>query len=340
MYIRMDTKIMLKGLYILDTTAYNYIYGPQERQDIARYVDIYAPQQTSQSIMANLELLEKADVIFSGWHMPVMTQEFLDAAPNLKVVFYGAGSVKGFVTDALWERDIIITSAYAANAVPVAEYTFAQIIFCLKRLWHYTRKIRNEKTYTPLVADMPGTYGTKVGIISVGMTGSLVCNMLKGLSVDVFVYDPYATQELADELDVELCSMEYIFENCDVVSIHTPLLPETEGFITGGHIESMKPNSSLINTARGAIIREDEMIDVLLRRKDITAVLDVTQPEPPVSTSPLYEMDNVVITPHIAGSTGYECRRLGRYMADELRRYVENKPLKWALSQDRTAVLA
>ncbi|MFI4911584.1 MAG: hydroxyacid dehydrogenase [Sedimentisphaeraceae bacterium JB056] len=331
---------MLKGIYILDNSAFDYIYGPEEQQDIRKYVDICAPQQTRHSILENLELLKDVDVIFSGWHMPVLTPEFLDSAPNLKAIFYGAGSVKGFVTDDLWERDIVLTSSYAANAVPVAEYTFAQIIFCLKRLWHYTRKIRKQRSYIPLKADLPGTYGTKVGIVSVGMIGQLVCKMLRNMSVDVLVYDPYATEELSIELNAQLCSLEYIFENCDVVSIHTPLLPETENFITGEYIRSMKKNSSLINTARGALIREDEMIEALKERQDITAVLDVLCPEPPEPSSPLYDMDNVVITPHIAGSTAYECRRLGRYMVDELVRFVENRPLQWTISQEKAAVLA
>jgi phosphoglycerate dehydrogenase-like enzyme len=148
------------------------------------------------------------------------------------------------------------------------------------------------------------------------------------------------TDETAIELNVQPCSLEYLFANCDVVSIHTPLLPETENFINGELISSMKTNSSLINTARGALIREDEMIEVLQKRPDITAVLDVLHPEPPQPSSPLYDMDNVVITPHIAGSTGDECRRLGRYMVDELIRFVQNKPLQWAVTQERAAVLA
>jgi len=331
---------MLKGLYVLDGMSYNLIYGPEERKEIAKYVDIYARPQTSQTILVNPELLKDADVIFSGWHMPKMTRQFLDASPNLKVVFYGAGSIKNFITDEVWQRNIIITSAYAANAIPVAEYTFAQIICCLKRVWHHAIKIKNERNYLPLRAVVPGSYNSTVGIISAGMTGRLVCKMLQQLSVKVLVYDPYADLGLAEELNVELCSLEDIFKRSNVVSIHTPLLTETHGFITGKHIAMMKPDSSIINTARGALIRENEMIEVLKRRKDITAVLDVTSPEPPVNTSDLYTLDNVIITPHLAGSTGDECRRMGKYMTEELMRYVNNEPLKWAISQKRAHVLA
>src|SRR5690606_8819626 len=113
----------------------------------------------------------------------------------------------------------------------------------------------------------------------------------------------------------------------DVVSLHSPWLPETVGMITGDHFRQMKPYASFINTARGAIIREAEMIAVLQDRPDLTALLDVTYPEPPAPGSPLYTLPNVVLTPHIAGSMDMECRRMGRYMVDELQRFLHDEPL-------------
>jgi phosphoglycerate dehydrogenase-like enzyme len=95
---------MLKGLYILNRDAYEKIYNNETRLEIGRIVDIYAPPQTAESISRNLSLLARADVIFSGWGAPVMDEKFLKAAPNLKAVFYGAGSVKYFVTDAFWKE--------------------------------------------------------------------------------------------------------------------------------------------------------------------------------------------------------------------------------------------
>ena len=98
--------------------------------------------------------------------------------------------------------------------------------------------------------------------------------------------------------------------------------------ITGMHIASMKRGGTFINTARGEIVREREMIEVLIHRPDLQAVLDVTVKEPPDSDSPLYTLPNVMLTPHIAGSVGEECRRMGQYMLDELRRYVAGEPLR------------
>jgi phosphoglycerate dehydrogenase-like enzyme len=128
--------------------------------------------------------------------------------------------------------------------------------------------------------------------------------------------------------------MEELFVRSDVVSLHTPLLIETHGIITGDHFKSMKRGATFINTARGQIVREREMIDVLSDRPDLWAVLDVTNDEPPRPQSELYDLPNVVLTPHMAGSVGKECRRMGQYMVDELKRYLAGEPLKWVVTPE------
>lgn len=102
----------------------------------------------------------------------------------------------------------------------------------------------------------------------------------------------------------------------------------------------MKPYASFINTARGAIVNEDEMIAVLQNREDITAILDVTYPEPPTPTSPLYTLENVVLTPHIAGSENAECGRMGAYMLAEFKNYLHGKPLQWEVTKEKFDFMA
>lgn len=334
--------MMLKGLYILGEGNFEKIYGTEEQKEIARYVDIYAEPQTSQSVLQNPDLLADLEVIFSGWGGPKIDEEFLKLAPELKMLFYGSGSIKGIVTEAFWDRGVRITSAYAANAVPVAEYTLSQILFSLKRGWNFIRKIEEKghhihKNEFPTV---PGAYKSTVGIISLGMIGRMVCEHLKGFDVDVLAYDPFVKEEDADKLGVELCSLEEIFKKSDVVSLHTPWLKETEGMITGNHFEMMKENSTFINTARGAVVREEEMLKVLESRQDIYALLDVTYPEPPSKDSAIFDLPNVILTPHIAGSMDKECQRMGRYMLEELEKFLEDKPLKWEITKEKAAILA
>ena len=328
---------MLKGLYILGT--FELIYGPAEQADIASQVDIYAPQQTAASAAENPWLLAEAEVIFSGWGGPKIDADFLAAAPKLRMVFYGSGSIKATVTDAFWDRGVRITSAYAGNGVPVAEYTLSQILFGLKRGWYFALAMKRDKKHPPRPA-VPGAYGSTVGILSLGVIGRTVCRMLQPFDVKVIAYDPYASRQDAQDLGVELCSLEEVFRRSDVVSCHTPRLRETEGMIQGRHFASMKADASFINTARGAVVREEEMIEVLQSRPDIYAVLDVTFPEPPEPDSPLYTLPNVVLTPHIAGSMGNECRRMGRYMVEELQRYVRGEPLEWEITRDTAAIMA
>jgi phosphoglycerate dehydrogenase-like enzyme len=328
---------MLKVLYLLDTDAYDKIYGPSERIDIEELVDIYAPQQTQESILENPSVLAEADVILSGWGMAVMDEAFLVAAPNLKAVFYGAGTIRYFMTDAAWKRGILVTSSYAANAVPTAEFTLSQILFCLKRGWHFALTIKREGQYPPRDW-VPGAYGSTVGIITLGMIGRYVVELLRPFDVNVIAST--TDEEKAVELGIESCSLAEVFRRSDVVSLHTPWLPETEGMITGEHLASMKPNACFINTARGAVVRELEMIEVLRERPDLYAILDVTYPEPPEPDSPLYTLPNVVLTPHIAGSLDQESQRMGRIAVEELKRYLSGEPQQWAISREQAARLA
>jgi phosphoglycerate dehydrogenase-like enzyme len=332
---------VLKGLYILNEGAFKKIYTQRNREKIEEKVHIIAPPQTPLSIREHMSLLKQVDVIFSGWGGPVFNREFLESAPSLRAVFYGGGSIKPYVTEEFWERNILITSAYAANAVPVAEFTISQVIFCLKKGWQFVKSM--DKTgYTPRIseADVPGLYGTTVGIISLGMIGRRACELLKNFDLRVIAYDPFISVEHASKLNVELCSLEELFCQADVVSLHAPLLKETKGMITYEHFKLMKKNASFINTARGAIVREEEMIEALRERPDIQAVLDVTDPELPRPDSPLYTLPNVVLTPHIAGSISTECGRMGEYVVEELNRFLHMEEPLWGITREKAATMA
>jgi phosphoglycerate dehydrogenase-like enzyme len=226
---------------------------------------------------------------------------------------------------------------YAANAIPTAEFALSQILYALKRGWYCALAIKREGRYPPR-GPVPGAYGSEVGLISLGMIGSYVARLLQAFDVKVLAYT--SSEAKAASLGAQRCSLGEILQRCDVVSLHTPWLKGTEGMISGEHLKLMKPNATFINTARGAVVREGEMIEVLQQRPDLFAVLDVTYPEPPEPGSPLYTLPNVVLTPHIAGSLDNECRRMGRYALDELKRYLNGEPQQWAISREEAAALA
>ena len=283
--------------------------------------------------------LAVADVLFSTWGMPSLTPEFLEAAPALKAVFYAAGTVKGFVTEGCWKRDMVISSAWAANGVPVAEYSLATILLSLKRFWHFSRMMREGASGRGDLS-VPGCYHSKVGLVSLGAVGRATVRLLQPFELVLLAHDPFLPAEQAAELQVGLLSLEELFRECDVISLHAPWIPSTEGLITGKLISSMKPGATLINTSRGAVIAESEMIEVLRARPDLSAVLDVTYPEPPAADSPLRSLPNVTLTPHIAGSLHGECARMGSWMAAEFRRYLAGEPLRYRVTQSMLAKMA
>ncbi|HLR35615.1 MAG TPA: hydroxyacid dehydrogenase [Tissierellales bacterium] len=326
---------MVKGLFILDKKVIDQVYPPNIKKEIEELADIIASPLSRDEVYENKEILKDVEVIFSSWGGPKLDADFLEAAPNLKALFYAAGSVKKIVTDASWKKGIKVMNANEANAVPVAEYTLSQILFSLKNGWQMVRKVRKTKTYPDWPhANIKGAFGSTVGLISLSTVGRKVNELLKYFDINVLAYDPFVDEKEAKELNVELCSLEDIFKRSDVVSLHSPLLEETKGMIKGKHIASMKENRVFINTARGAIVKELEMINVLKERPDLTAILDVTYPEPPEKDSDLFLLDNVVLTPHIAGSEGEETGRMGAYMLEEFKRYLNGEELKWEVTKE------
>ncbi|MEN8663312.1 MAG: hydroxyacid dehydrogenase [Lentimonas sp.] len=325
-----------KALFALDPASLDIIYGPEERAKLEKLGDFYAAPQSPDSIKADLSVLEEAEVIFSGWGAPVMDEAFMAAAKNLKAVFYGAGSIRSFAKPAFWERDVLITTAADANAVPVAEYCVGTILLSMKNFWPLARGTRADEGWLAAahMREVPGNFRSTAGFISLGAIAKKTLNLLEPYDIKRLAYSTSLTVERAKSMKVDLASIDEIFQQSDVISLHTPDLPATKGMITGRHFEMMKPGSTFINTARGAVVNEAEMCEVLARRPDITAVLDVTAPEPPLPGAPVATLPNVVLTPHIAGSLGKECYRLGYFMQCEFERYLAGEPLQHIVTKE------
>jgi phosphoglycerate dehydrogenase-like enzyme len=321
-----------KAILLLPAWSRDRIYGPDGIAEISQLVDLTDCAELLDTLYALSPVLADTEVILSGWGMVTMNADFLDAAPRLKAVMYGAGSVRYFLTDDFWERDILLTSAWAANAIPVIEYTIAAITFGLKKVLLAADMTRREKTFkTP--AGTIGLYGAKVGIIGAGMVGAGVLQRLKAYEVETFCYDPHLCPHRARELWTTPMGFDEIFRTCDVVSLHAASIPATEHMITGAHFRSMKEGAVFINTARGRIVREDEMVEVLQKGK-IFAFIDVTDPEPPEAGSPLYTLPNVLLTPHLAGPEGAEVRRNGQHVIEELKRYLAGEGPRYPVTKE------
>jgi phosphoglycerate dehydrogenase-like enzyme len=271
--------------------------------------------------------LAEAEVLLTCWGATPLTAEVLDGAPRLRAVVHAAGSVKHHITDACWERGIAVTSAAGANALPVAEFTLAAILFAGKRVLQTAQRYAALRTDHDWLQELAGSgnYRRTVGIIGASRIGRRVIELLHPFDLDVLLYDPYVDAAEAARLGVRLASLDELCARSSVVSVHAPQLPETHHLIGAAQLAAMATDTTLINTARGSLIDEDALL-AELRSGRLHAVLDVTDPELPPVLSPLYELPNVLLTPHIAGSQGDELHRMADLALDEMERFASGRP--------------
>lgn len=285
-----------------------------------------------------------ADVenVFSTWGMPSMTEdEIAGLLPSLKAVYYAAGTVQGFARPFLG-RGVRVFSAWAANGVPVAEYAFSQILLANKGFFRAQRVMEAEgrDAGRNAVAGYPGNFEVDVGIIGVGMIGSMVAERLRSTALGAKAFDPFLPKERAEALGLKMVSLEELFATCQVVSNHLANNAQTRGMLGASLFRSMPRDATFINTGRGAQVVEDDLAAVLAERPDLTAILDVTWPEPPVAGHPFYSLPNCILTPHIAGSSGNEVRRMAEYMLEEFRLVAASRPARYEVTEAMLATMA
>lgn len=285
---------------------------------------------------------EDAEYIFSTWGMPAFTKEEVRTyLPSLKCIFYAAGTVKFFARGFL-EAGVRVFGAAAANAIPVAETATAQIVLANKGFFQTSRVYQKEQyaLSRQVLERCAGNFDTNVGIIGVGTIGKEVVRLLKQYRLNLFAYDPFLPDETAAELGITKCDLETLFKTCVTVSNHLADNRETRGMLTGKLFLSMPPYATFINTGRGAQVVESELADALKQRPDLTAVLDVTDPEPVRSGNPLYSLDNCILTPHIAGSQSREVHRMGELMVREYETYMKGDPCQHEITLEKLNTMA
>ena len=334
----------MKSIYLANNfSQIDYVYSEEIKDRLSELAEL-----SKENVFNKEQLLEApekfADVeyIFSTWSMPAMTEEEIaKCLPSLKAVFYSAGTVQLFARPFM-ARGVKIFSAWAANAIPVAEYTVAQIILACKGFFRAcTLASQNKrKEARTLSNSCPGNYGCKVGLIGVGMIGSLVAEMLKVYNHKVLAFDPFCSPEKAEKLGVELCSLERIFSECQVISNHLANNPQTVGMLNYDLFKLMKSNATFLNTGRGAQVVEPDLAKAMSEKPDAAAVLDVTFPEPIEAGNHLLALDNVYLTPHIAGSQADEVHRMAEYMEEEYKAFVSGKSTRYEVSEKMLETMA
>ncbi|MFK0153295.1 hydroxyacid dehydrogenase [Streptomyces sp. NPDC090493] len=277
------------------------------------------------------ETLARTEVLVTGWGCPVLDTAALDAAPKLRAVLHAAGSVKGFTTPEVWRRSIAVSSAAAANALPVAEYTLAMILLAGKDVFALRDLLRTRRAF-PYGGIVPGigNFHRRVGIVGASRIGRRLIELLHPHDLSVALADPYVDAAEAARLGVPLLPLDDLLRSSDIVTVHAPQTPETRHLLGARELALMPAGSVLINTARGALLDHDALAEEV-RTGRLTAILDVTDPEPLPADSPLFDLPGAFLTPHLAGSQGNELARLGITVVEEAGRLLTGAGLLHAV---------
>lgn len=257
-----------------------------------------------------------------------ITAAMMDAAgPNLKVIGKQGAGVDNIDLAAATERKIRVVYAPGQNAQSVAEMSMFLLLACARRHNYVDREFRsgNYKVRFGLT-DTFELKGKTLGLVGCGRIGRMLAEIAKnGFGMNIIGYDPFCTQEMMGDLLTLVPEQADVFKQADFISLHTPLTPETEHSIGMKQFKMMKPTASLINASRGEVVNEEELIQALQEHVFCCAGLDVTEQEPLPLESPLYSLDNVILTPHTAASTEQSVIRCCESVAHNICAIVDGK---------------
>jgi phosphoglycerate dehydrogenase-like enzyme len=278
-----------------------------------------------------LALLPQADGCLTSWGVAALDADVLAVAPRLRVMAHMGSSVKRFVSDAVWERGVRVTSAGPALAEDVAITTLGLMIVGMKRIWPLAEHVRQggwrESPYWPSRELRHKT----VGVVGASRVGRHLIRLLTPFQVHVLLFDPYISAEQAAEMGAEkVDELPTLLRRADILTLHAPSTPATHHLIDATGLALLKDDVLIINTARGDLVDEAALIDELSLGRFFT-FLDVTDPEPPALDSPLRRLPNVIVVPHLAGCIE-DCTHMGDMAVEELRRFFAGEPALYAIN--------
>lgn len=287
-------------------------YGSQDpslKTDLEEVVGEVVYNTTGKSLQSEQlqDMLKDVDGMIAG--LDDIDARALQAAPDLKVVArYGVG-INNVDLDAAAEQGIIVTNTPGANAVSVAELTIGLILNMLRPMLQAVRETKQ--------GDWPrykgfSLEGKTVGILGLGAIGKETAKRLAGFDCHIFAHDIYRDEAFASKYELEYAELEDILTRADIISLHLPLTPETEGLVDQDFITAMKPGAWLVNTARGELIQEDALVQAVKSGHLRGAALDAFRQEPPEKDSPLLSMKEILTTPHMGAHSDSAKNAMGR----------------------------
>ena len=320
----------MKIAFTLDTKYFKKLFTAKAVEELSKIAEISVNE--GEPTVENVKrVIKDADIAITSWGNTTLDKEILDECPNLKFVMHAAGSVKPIVSDDLWSRGIRVCASTKPLGEGVAETTLGFAIAACKNFFELNDIIHNGGYEKINVKEL---YEINIGVISAGFVGRHFIKLLQNFGVNVMLYDPFVTEERANEMGCTKATLEEVLRAADVLSIHAPSIPETNHMINKDTLAMMKKDAILINTARGSVVDENALYEHMKAGNLKYACLDVYDPEPILPENPLRTLKNVIMTPHIAGLAANGQLRIGAHCVEEIKRYLKNEVLTCEVSED------
>ena len=278
------------------------------------------------------QALPGMDACITGWGSPFFGPEVLSGADCLQIVAHTGGSVAPLVGPDFFDRGLSIVSGNWLYAESVAEGVIGYALCALRRLIHFSDEVQQGRWRSEHFSN-EGLLDKTIGLVGFGLVAKYLVPMLKPFHADIRVYDPYVTDALLQTYGVRRATLEEIFRQCDIVSIHAPRTPETKGMITKELLRTLKDGALFINTARGSLVDEEALASELITGR-ITAVLDVFETEPLPMESRLRGLPNALLIPHMGGPTMDRRKAVTLAMADEIKRFFDGELLRYGIGRE------
>jgi phosphoglycerate dehydrogenase-like enzyme len=302
-------------------------YGGPDHEELSRLapfgtVTVHTTRWTDRADL--FQRIAPADIVINIRAYSVFDDEALAHTPNLKMISILGTGTDNVDLDAATRRGVVVTNTPGIGAVPVAEMALGLMLAVARSIPLSDRRLRSGIWQHELG---PELHGKTLGLLGLGAIGKHVAQIGNGLGMRVIGWSFRQDRERAAALNVELVDRDEIFRQSDVVSLHLRNSPEARGLVGRREIGLMKPTAVLINTARGAIVDQDALVDALRERRIAGAGLDVYLEEPlPLESNPYKDLDNVVIMPHMGGSTREGGVRSRKMPVDNIIAFLDGHP--------------
>ena len=328
-------------LIALRPALFDLLFADEQQARLRALGDVTMPAQAGDLSEAQLRaLIGGHEIVITSWGTPSFSHAVLEAADRLQLIAHSAGSIKLMLPPPVFAAGRRVTHAAEAMAIPVAETTLLLILLSLRRFHKIDRAFKDDG-WAAAKALGAGTElaGTRIGVIGAGRSGRQVIKKLNALDAELWLYDPYVSTAQATAMGLRKVALEPLMRECPVVTLQAPSTDETYRMIGAEQFSWLQDGAVFINTARTHPIDETALLAELQSGR-ISAALDVFEQEPLPDASPFRDLDNVIISPHVAAVTRQAYKRQGQITADEIARFLSEGKLRYEVSRDMLDTMA